>query len=134
VSAFDRSEIDVVDSARVEHVLAKIDPAVVMNATAYNSVDLAEAEPAAAFEGNALAVRNIALACRQTDSQLVHFSTDYVFDGTAGRVYTFTRKLILISRWSFGLLVSSVQQEWELPGAISSKPCCGWRDLRRRFG
>jgi dTDP-4-dehydrorhamnose reductase len=88
VSAFDRSEVDVVDSARVEHALARIDPAVVINATAYNAVDLAETEPAAAFEGNALAVRNIALACRQMDAQLIHFSTDYVFDGTAGRAYT----------------------------------------------
>ncbi len=88
VSAFNRSEVDVVNASYVEQLLARIDPAVVVNATAYNAVDLAEREPAAAFEGNGLAVRNIALACRQTDAQFVHFSTDYVFDGTAGREYT----------------------------------------------
>jgi dTDP-4-dehydrorhamnose reductase len=50
-------------------------------------VDLAEKEPQAALLVNALAVRNLAVACRQLDAQLVHFSTDYVFDGNAGRTY-----------------------------------------------
>jgi dTDP-4-dehydrorhamnose reductase len=88
VFAFNRSEVDVINASHVEQLLARIDPALVVNATAYNAVDLAEREPGAAYEGNALAVRNLALACRQTDAQLVHFSTDYVFDGTAGREYT----------------------------------------------
>ena len=71
----------------MEHALAEFDPAAVFNAAAYNQVDVAEREPAAAFEANALAVRNLALACRQSDARLVHFSTDYVFDGMLGRPY-----------------------------------------------
>ena len=63
------------------------DAEVVFNAAAYNQVDVAEKEPQAAFQVNALAVRNLALACRQVDAQLVHFSTDYVFDGTARHPY-----------------------------------------------
>lgn len=88
VIALQRSRIDVCDPHRVEECVAELDPAVVINATAYNQVDVAEREPEAAFEVNALAVRNIALACRQMDAMLVHFSTDYVFDGRAGRPYT----------------------------------------------
>jgi len=87
VSAFDRHEVDISDAAAVENALARIDVAVVFNAAAYNQVDVAEKEPQAAFLVNALAVRNIALACRQTDARLVHFSTDYVFDGAARRPY-----------------------------------------------
>jgi len=88
VEGFDRPEMDITDAVLVEQCVAGLDPAVVFNAAAYNQVDVAEEEPDAAFLGNALAVRNVALACRQVDAVLVHYSTDYVFDGTAGRPYT----------------------------------------------
>jgi len=87
VVRFDRSSVDIADSSQVERALGEADPAVVLNAAAYNQVDVAEKEPLAAFQVNALAVRNLAMACRQTDAKLVHFSTDYVFDGLAGRAY-----------------------------------------------
>src|SRR3954452_12836770 len=88
VTGFDRAGVDVTDAAKVEHTLAQLDPAIVVNSAAYNQVDLAEKDPTAAYAGNALAVRNIAMACRQMDARLIHFSTDYVFDGTLGRPYT----------------------------------------------
>ena len=88
VKQYDRSAIDVTDAVAVENTIAAEMPSVVINATAYNMVDVAEREPEAAYAGNALAVRNLALACRQADARLVHFSTDYVFDGMAGRPYT----------------------------------------------
>lgn len=88
VTAFDRSSVDITDPAAVEHSLAQVDPALVLNSAAYNQVDVAEREPLAAYEANALAVRNLAMACRQIDALLVHFSTDYVFDGMASRPYT----------------------------------------------
>jgi dTDP-4-dehydrorhamnose reductase len=87
VRGFGRTKLDISNRELVEHTLADFDPWAVFNAAAYNQVDVAEREPAAAFEANALAVRNIALACRQNDARLVHFSTDYVFDGMLGRPY-----------------------------------------------
>jgi dTDP-4-dehydrorhamnose reductase len=88
VAGFDRSKLDISDAAQVAQVLAAEDPAIVLNAAAYNQVDVAEKEPLPAMQSNGLAVRNLAMACRQHDARLVHFSTDYVFDGTAGRDYT----------------------------------------------
>ncbi len=88
VVGFERSSVDISDAASVERTLAKEDPAIVVNSAAYNQVDVAENEPVPAFMANGLAVRNLAMACRQLDARFVHFSTDYVFDGTAGRPYT----------------------------------------------
>jgi dTDP-4-dehydrorhamnose reductase len=88
VTGWDRNQLDITDARAVERALVELDPAVVFNAAAYNQVDVAEQEPRAAFEVNAVAVRHIAVACRQIDARLVHFSTDYVFDGQADRPYT----------------------------------------------
>lgn len=90
VRGYARGEIDICNPEKTERTLAEFDPAAVFNAAAYNQVDVAEREPLAAWEANALGVRNIALACRQNDARLVHFSTDYVFDGKLGRPYVET--------------------------------------------
>ncbi|MBV9266752.1 MAG: dTDP-4-dehydrorhamnose reductase [Acidobacteriaceae bacterium] len=87
---FDRRSLDITNAARVEAAIAQADPALVVNAAAYNQVDIAEGEPLAALEANALAVRNLALACRQANAQLVHYSTDYVFDGAKRSPYVET--------------------------------------------
>lgn len=87
VKAFTRANADITDAAAIEKILANFDAQVVFNCAAYNQVDVAEKEPLAAYQVNALAVRNLALACRQIDAKLVHYSTDYVFDGTLGRPY-----------------------------------------------
>jgi len=88
VTGSDRPQLDITDGEAVERHLAQVDPQVVINAAAHNQVDVAEQEPQEVFLVNALAVRNVAIACRQVNALLVHYSTDYVFDGTAGRPYT----------------------------------------------
>jgi len=82
-----RPELDVTDAAAVGALVARIRPDVVFNATAYNRVDAAEAEPERAFAVNAQAPRALALAARDAGALLVHVSTDYVFDGASSRPY-----------------------------------------------
>lgn len=90
VRRFDRQSLDVTDAAAVEHAIADAEPQVVLNSAAYNQVDIAEKQPLEAYQANALAARNLAMACRQIGAQLVHYSTDYVFDGTKGSPYVET--------------------------------------------
>lgn len=82
-----RGDLDVTDAAAVSAVVHSIRPDVVINATAYNKVDAAEAEMEAAFAVNAAAVLNLALAARRGDALFVHVSTDYVFDGEKQGAY-----------------------------------------------
>src|SRR5580698_7038064 len=79
VIAVTRAEFDLTRGADVEAALRAMHPQVVLNCAAYNLVDKAEREPAAAFAVNASAVRNLALACRALDATFVHVSTEYVF-------------------------------------------------------
>lgn len=90
VERYDRQSLDVTDAARVEQVIGGANPNFVINCAAYNQVDIAEREPSAAYQANALAVRNLAMACRQAGAQLVQYSTDYVFDGAKGSPYVET--------------------------------------------
>ena len=87
VHPFNRALVDITNLALLEQTLGPLDPWAVINSAAYNQVDVAEQEPQAAYAANALGVRNLAVACRQLDALLVHFSTDYVFDGKLGRPY-----------------------------------------------
>ncbi len=83
-----RSDADVTDAAAVERVVGAVRPDVVFNATAYNGVDAAETEVAAALAVNAAAPRHIAAAAEGAGALVVHVSTNYVFDGTKAGFYT----------------------------------------------
>jgi dTDP-4-dehydrorhamnose reductase len=85
--AGDRADIDVADPEAAAALVARVRPELVFNATAWNRVDAAETEPAAAFAVNASAPGFLARSCRAAGALLVHYSTDYVFDGRASRPY-----------------------------------------------
>jgi dTDP-4-dehydrorhamnose reductase len=74
-----RADIDLAKPATISAVLASVKPDVMVNCAAYNLVDQAETEPDVAMAVNAWGVRSLALACRDANVKLVHFSTDYVF-------------------------------------------------------
>lgn len=85
---FDRTELDI---ANTEHIIAafeKFRPSYFINTAAYTAVDKAQAEQEQAYKINAEAVGNIAKACSQYNTKLLHVSTDYVFDGNGKKPYT----------------------------------------------
>lgn len=90
VTPVDKEEIDVCDAAQVTRLVSSLAPELLLNCTAFNRVDEAEDSPEPAFAVNAFAVRNLALAACRSGAGLVHFSTDYVFDGPGRRPYVET--------------------------------------------
>jgi dTDP-4-dehydrorhamnose reductase len=72
----------------VDRVLGVLQLNVVIRTAAYHKVEECEKQPVQSLAVNATAPRNLALACRQNNAVLVHFSTDYVFDGGERRPYT----------------------------------------------
>ena len=80
--------LDVRDYDEVRRQFREYVPEAVINTSAYHRVDECEDYPERAMEVNALAVRNLALVCKEINAALVHCSTDYVFDGEAPRPYT----------------------------------------------
>ncbi|HPL64460.1 MAG TPA: dTDP-4-dehydrorhamnose reductase [Syntrophales bacterium] len=83
----DIDDFDISSAADCRDVVAEAGPEAVVNAAAYTDVDGCETEEDLCFRVNAEGVRNVAAACRKKNSRLVHFSTDYVFDGTKGEPY-----------------------------------------------
>lgn len=85
--ALARAEFDITQADAIARALQKHRPTVVINASAYTAVDRAESDSQAAYATNADAVGALAKACEAQKIRLVHVSTDFVFDGSAGRPY-----------------------------------------------
>lgn len=98
-TAADSKQIDISDINSVSKFLAENQVDVIINCAAYNAVDLAETEWNKAYSVNGLGVRNLAIKANKVGALLVHFSTDYVFDGTSGRPYTLADNARPISRY-----------------------------------
>jgi dTDP-4-dehydrorhamnose reductase (EC 1.1.1.133) len=86
--ALERKDLDVTNFEKVYKTLKEISPSVVINCSAYNQVDLAETEILKAFSTNAIGPYNLAITCREINATLIHYSTDYVFDGIKKGLYT----------------------------------------------
>ena len=82
ISAFDKEDLDLSNLAAVENTILGLQPDIIINASAYTAVDRAESEPELAFQINAYAPEIMAKSAKKIGAALIHFSTDYVFDGT----------------------------------------------------
>lgn len=81
ISAFDMDELDIGNLSDVLSVFEQLKPSVVINCAAYNHVDLAEEHFTLAYRVNGLAVKNLAFASKKYNAFLVHYGSDYIFDG-----------------------------------------------------
>jgi len=81
-------DIDVCNYGMSDDVLKEIKPDLVINTAAFHDVDRCEDEALSAFKVNVMGVKNLAVICREINIPLMHFSTDYVFDGKKRKPYT----------------------------------------------
>ena len=88
VVPLDRASLDVSDDGAVQRAIGDAAPDVIINCAAYNDVDGAERDPEAALRTNAFGVQALARGAAAHGATLVHYSTDFVFDGEADRPYT----------------------------------------------
>ena len=87
VTGFNHAQLDLFDHEQLRETLGALDVDLVINAAAFTNVDLCETQREEAFRINADAPRVLAEICRDKDARLIHFSTDYVFDGEKREPY-----------------------------------------------
>ncbi len=90
VVATDRKELDLVNPDAIRAFIDQIKPDIIINPAAYTAVDKAESEPELAYQINTVAPAVLAQKAKELDIPLVHFSTDYVFDGLKKKAYVET--------------------------------------------
>jgi dTDP-4-dehydrorhamnose reductase len=88
VISLTRKDADVTEPSAVREKLAEHVPDVILNCSVYHPVDECESHPDRSFAVNATAVRDLGLAAKEINATVVHFSSDYVFDGELGRAYS----------------------------------------------
>ena len=85
--SYSSKDLDITCSFKLDQIVKSIKPDYIINCAAYTAVDLAETDQEKAFRINALAVQKMAQVANQYQATLIHFSTDYVFNGTATQPY-----------------------------------------------
>lgn len=90
VIRLNHADIEVTNQDNVKSVLGELKPDIVINTSAYHNVPLCEQDPDKAFAVNGTGALNLARACTDINAALVHYSTDYVFDGAKKTPYSET--------------------------------------------
>jgi dTDP-4-dehydrorhamnose reductase len=117
-SGVTHAEASISDRDSIDQLIRRRRPAVVFNCAAYNAVDRAETEQDLAFAVNAEGPANVALACVRSGARLVHFSTNFVFDGALDRPYVETDEPAPLSVYGASKLEGERRVLDSLPGAL----------------
>ena len=115
---YPHAELSITDVIGLDRALVAHQPQVVFNCAAYNAVDRAEDEPELARHVNAEGARLVATACLHHGVRLVHFSTNFVFDGTLGRPYLESDRARPLSVYGTSKLEGETAVLDILPGAV----------------
>jgi dTDP-4-dehydrorhamnose reductase len=86
-----RKQLDITSASDVAATLSKLNPAVVINCSAYTAVDKAESDQKNAYLVNEKGPENLAISCAHSSARLIHISTDFVFSGTFDKPITLTQ-------------------------------------------
>lgn len=84
----DIEELDITNLGAVRNTVNETKPDILINCAAYNAVDKAEEDWETAYMVNGIGPRNLAIVCKENDTPLVHYSSDYVFDGQKGTPFS----------------------------------------------
>jgi len=88
IISLNHKELDITNPYSIDDAIQKFKPYIIINTAAYNDVDKAENDIDNVYKVNVVGVKNIALACLSHNIKMVHYSTDYVFDGKKKEPYT----------------------------------------------
>lgn len=108
VTPMTRQDLDITVERDVLCATRAVCPDVIVNCSAYNAVDQAEDDPAHALEANAFGVLSLARAARESGALLIHYGTDFVFDGNATAPYRETDDPLPASNYGLSKLLG----EW----------------------
>lgn len=134
IVALGHSELPIENLDAVINKIREIRPGVIINCAAYNQVDLAEKDFIQAWKTNALGPYNLALAADETGARLVHYSTDYVFDGKkSGSAYTESDEPNPVSKYAESKLAGEEFVRGVLPDALILRVSWVYGDGKQNF-
>jgi dTDP-4-dehydrorhamnose reductase len=107
-------DIDVCDYRMSENVLKEVKPDLVINTAAFHDVDRCEEEALSALRVNVIGIKNLAVICRKMGVPLMHFSTDYIFDGKKKEPYTENDRACPISMYGISKLAGEQFMQYML--------------------
>jgi dTDP-4-dehydrorhamnose reductase len=101
-----KSELNLLDKAHLNIFMEKLSPDLIINCAGFTNVNLAENKFDLAFEINCIGTYNLLLACKYIDGSILHFSTDYIFDGNTSEPYKEDSIANPINKYGWTKLVS----------------------------